>query len=53
MHEQRLRSKAHLDEDDVQQSLNDVKLYEQFHQERAGFFDATINTGIMYYNVDF
>uniref|UniRef100_A0A1X7VB09 Guanylate kinase-like domain-containing protein n=2 Tax=Amphimedon queenslandica TaxID=400682 RepID=A0A1X7VB09_AMPQE len=44
IHEQRLRDKDHLTEDDVQQSLNDVRLYQQFHQDRAGFFDATINS---------
>lgn len=47
IHKQRLHTKDYLTDNDIEQALNDVQYYREYHQEKPGFFDATINTGLL------
>lgn len=46
IHEQRLKAKCCYSDAEIRKALQDVHLYKELHQQRPGFFDTAINTGI-------
>lgn len=46
IHEQRLRSSGQYSETEVKQAVTNVSIYQQLHQDRPGFFDTAVNTGL-------
>lgn len=47
IHEQRLKAAGQLSDKEVKQALREVSRYKELHQERPGFFDTAINTGML------
>ncbi|KAL5516355.1 hypothetical protein EMCRGX_G001652 [Ephydatia muelleri] len=53
IHEQRLKSKTEYTSEQIAAILREVHLYKTFHQERPGFFDSSLNTGLPLSDDDF
>lgn len=46
IHEQRLKAKGYYTEAEIRRALREVHVYKKLHQEKPGFFDTAINTGM-------
>ena len=41
-----MRSSGQYSEEEIKMAVDDVTAYQTLHQDRPGFFDAAINTGL-------
>lgn len=46
IHAQRMRSSGQYSEQEIKAAVAEVTVYQELHQDRPGFFDAAINTGL-------